>query len=338
MNRFNQTGLLLFGVIISGPAEAKKSKKQAPCWITAPCAPYLESEYLLGVGSGSTIEQADAAAIGAIARQFVVTVSQTQTSIKDLSQTNRATDTISQVDHQRLRTETEVQTNTSLEHVQIVEHWDRPAKKNDSPLVYTLAAVKRSDWLSRIDMERNELGSAQSKLRMNIRKADTLYDQIPHYRSLMPLLERDVGLYDQRQIVDIAQGSMPPAVTVQQLKSEFIQKRSSTPIFIAPTTPYRSSLTNAFSELDMPTSIDLSPVEVRCLAEQYVGEPDDYGFTKARTTLSCTILNNNQSLYEQEFVGKASSRDVQKATIQSEQALEAALEPLVEKVDSLWSL
>ena len=81
------------------------------------------------MGSGSTIEEADAAAMGAIARQFVVNVSQTQTSVKDLSQTSRATDTISELDHQRLRTETEVQTNTSLEQVQIVEHWERKEKE-----------------------------------------------------------------------------------------------------------------------------------------------------------------------------------------------------------------
>ena len=338
MNRFNQIGLLLLGVAISSPAEAKKAKNQAPCWITSPCAPYLESEYLVGVGSGSTLEEADAAAMGAIARQFVVTVAQTQTSIKDLSQTNRETDTISQIDHQRLRTETEVQTNTSLEQVQIVEHWERKAKKNVPSTIYSLATVKRSDWLSRIDMERNELSSVQSRLRMDIRKATTLYEQIPFYRSLLPLLQKDAGLYDQRQIVDPSQGSMPPAMTAQQLESEFMQKRSSTPIFIAQTTPYRSSVSNAFSVLDMPVTSSPASVEIRCLSEQHVGDPDSYGFVKASTTLSCAIVNNNQSLYEQEFVGKASSRDKEKARVQSEQALEAALKPLVEKVDALWSL
>ena len=82
-------------------------------------------------------------------------------------------------------------------------------------------------------MERNELSSAQSKLRMDIRKSATLYEQIPHYRALMPLLDRDVGLYNQRQIVDPEQGSMPPSLTVQQLQSEFLQKRGSTTTYIA---------------------------------------------------------------------------------------------------------
>ena len=338
MNRFNQIGLLLLGVSISSPAEAKKAKKQDPCWITSPCDPYLESEYLVGVGSGSTIEEADAAAMGAIARQFVVNVSQTQTSVKDLSQTSRATDTISELDHQRLRTETEVQTTTSLEQVQIVEHWERKEKKNAPSTVYSLATVKRNDWLNRIDMERNELSSAQSKLRMNIRKATTLYDQIPHYRALIPILERDVGLYNQRQIVDPQQGSMPPSSTAQQLESEFIQKKGSTAIYIVSTTPYRSSLTNAFSTLDMPTTDTYSPVEIQCQAKQQISEPDNYGFIKANTTLVCTVLNNNQSLYVEEFVGKASSRDADKAKVQSENALEQALQPLVQKVDALWSL
>ena len=338
MNKIKQMGLLFVGVLIAGPAEAKKSKKQTPCWITAPCDPYLESEYLIGIGSGSTIEEADAAAMGAIARQFVVNVSQTQTSVKDLSQTSRATDTISELDHQRLRTETEVQTNTSLEQVQIAEHWERRSKNNEPATIYALATVKRSDWLSRIDMERNELSSAQSTLRMDIRKATTLYEQIPHYRALIPLLERDVGLYNQRQIVDPHQGSMPPAMTVQQLQSEFLQKRSSTTIYIARETPYRSSLTNALNALDMPTTDTLGPVTIQCEAQQTISEPDSYGFIKANTILSCTVLNNNQSLYVEDFVGKASSRDADKAKIQSENALEQALQPLVEKVDALWSL
>lgn len=338
MNRLSQIVLLLLGVTIAGPAEAKKAKHQPPCWITSPCDPYIESDYLIGVGSGSTIEEADAAAMGAIARQFVVTVSQTQTSIKDLTQTNREAESISQVDHQRLRTETEVETSISLEQVQIVKHWERRAKKSEPSTVYSLAVIKRSDWLSRIDMERNELSSAQSPLRMNIRKSKTLYEQVPHYRSLVPLLQKDVGLYNQRQIVDPAQGSMPPTMTVQQLESEFVQKRTSTTIFIAPSTPYRSSVTSAFSNLDMPTSVNPSLVEVRCQAQQEVSAPDNYGFIKARTTLVCAILNDNQSLYEQKFVGKASSRDEQKARTQSENALEDALKPLVDKVDELWSL
>ena len=338
MNRILQLVLLLIGMVIANPAEAKKAKNQPPCWITAPCAPYLESEFLIGVGSGSTIEEADAAAMGAIARQFVVNVSQTQTSVKDLSQTSRATDTISELEHQRLRTETEVQTSTSLEQVQIVEHWERKEKKNAPSTVYSLATVKRSDWLRRIDMERNELSSAQSRLRMDIRKSTTLYEQIPHYKALVPLLDRDVGLYNQRQIVDPEQGSMPPSLTVQQLQSEFLQKRGSTTIYLARETPYRSSLTNAFSDLDMPTTDTPSPVAIQCDAQQNISEPDSYGFIKAHTTLSCTVLNNSQSLYTDEFVGKASSRDAGKAKAQSESALEQALQPLVEKVDELWSM
>ena len=140
----------------------------------------------------------------------------------------------------------------------------------------------------------------------------------------MPLLDRDVGIYNQRQIVDPEQGSIPPSLTVQQLQSEFLQKQGSTTIYIARETPYRSSLTNAFSTLDMPTTDTPSPVVIQCEAQQSISEPDTYGFIKAHTTLSCTVLNKNQSLYVEEFVGKASSRDADKAKIQSENALEQA--------------
>ena len=337
MNRSLAFILCSLGLTVTTPAEAKKRKNTQPCWITSPCDPYLEAEYLVGVGSGSTLEQADAAAMGAIARQFVVHVSQTQTSVKDLSQTNRSSKTLSEIDHQRLRTETEVETNTALEQVKIIEHWERNSK-NQPEIVYALAVVKRSDWLSRIDMKRSELGTAQSTLHMNIRKAETLYDRLPHYRALIPLVVQDVALYNQRQIIDPTQGSMPPALTIDQLETEFQQARQGTTIFIAQETPYRASLTNALSELDMPTTQQRSAVEIRCTAEQFVGKPDNYGFVKASTSLICSVLNNGIPLYEKEFAGKASSRDAAKAKLQSEQSLEAALKPLVEKVDTLWSL
>jgi hypothetical protein len=338
MNRFYQSIILLAGICISLPVEAKKQKNKAPCWTTAPCEPYLETEYLIGIGSGSSIEEADAAAIGSIARQFVVNVSQTQTSIKDLSQTNRADETISQLDHQRLRTETAVQTNTSLQNVKIVEHWERPANKNESGTVYALATIQRSDWLNQIDMARNEISTAQAKIRMELRKADTLYDQIPHYKALIPLVEQDVALYNQRQIIDINKGSMPPALTPQQLASEFQQRRRSSSIFVASDTPYRSSLTNVFGSLDIPITDTTSPIKIMCTADQALQEPDGYGFIKASTTLFCTVYNKDSLLYEQSFTGQASSRDLEKAKLQSEQALTTALTPLVQTLDALWSL
>ena len=338
MNRNIAFILCSLTLLITHPAEAKKGKNKQPCWITAPCDPFGETEYMVGVGSGATIEEADAAAMGAIARQFVVKVSQTQTAVKDFSETSRSSNNISQIDHQRLRTETAVETSISLEQISITEHWTRKATKKQSSTVYALATVKRSDWLNRIDMSRNELSSAQTTLRMSIRKAETLYERLPHYRALIPLITEDVALYNQRQIIDPNQGSMPPSQTLQQLESEFLQARQNNAIFIPTDTPYRSSVTNAFSSIDMPTTQTPGLVEVQCSAKQYIGEPDSYGFVKANTTLACVVLNNGTSLYEQEFVGKASSRDASKAKDQSEQALEAALKPLVEKVDALWSL
>ena len=122
------------------------------------------------------------------------------------------------------------------------------------------------------------------------------------------------------------------------LESEFQQKRASTQIFIAPETPYRASVTAALSNLDMPTSSIPGLVEVRCQTQQEVSEPDNYGFIQVRTKLTCAVFNDDQSLYEQTVVGKASSRDEQKARAQSENALEDALKPLVDKVDALWSI
>ena len=88
--------------------------------------------------------------MGAIARQFVVTIAQTQTSIKDLSQTNRETDTISQIDHQRLRTETKSKPTPLWNKFKLMTLQERKTKKNVPSTVYSNGGEERSDWLSRI--------------------------------------------------------------------------------------------------------------------------------------------------------------------------------------------
>ena len=76
----------------------------------------------------------------------------------------------------------------------------------------------------------------------------------------------------------------------------------------------------------MPVTSDPASVEIRCLSKQNVSEPDSYGFIKASTILSCEVVNNSQSLYEQEFVGKASSETKKRQESSLEQVLEVGVE------------
>ena len=117
------------------------------------------------------------------------------------------------------------------------------------------------------------------------------------YRSLIPLLEKDVGIMTNVRSSTRNRDRCHQHLQRNSYNQSSYKKRSSTPIYIAQTTPYRSSLTNAFSTYARHQRLT-PPVEIRCLSKQNVSEPDSYGFIKANTTLSCTVFNNSQSLYE----------------------------------------
>jgi len=45
-------------------------KDRLPCWVSKPCEPYLDTEYMLGVGAGESQQLADDEAIAEISRKF----------------------------------------------------------------------------------------------------------------------------------------------------------------------------------------------------------------------------------------------------------------------------
>jgi hypothetical protein len=322
-------------------AEAKKRKEPQPCWVTQPCDPYDANAYMIGVGSGSTLEDADAAAMGALSRQFSVQITQRQTSVKDTSETNRGSKSISESDHQRLRTETGIESQITLEHVNVASHWLRTSTKDQPERHYALAVIPRAEWLRQIDQERNTLSLDISKLKMQIQQQSTLYDKLPHYRSLLPLLDQDVALYNRRQIVDVEQRSMPPTSTRQQLILNVEQQRRTTTIVLPQNTPYRSMVSESLSELGMTiVAVPTRDAEasVVCATKQVLHESDAYQFIKVNTHLQCTVTNAGQVLHEVELIGKASSRNAEKAQQQSIQALSTELTALYTTMDTLWSL
>jgi len=323
-------------------AEAKKRKDTQPCWVTQPCEPYDSTVYLIGVGSGSTIEDADAAAMGALSRQFSVQITQRQTSVKDTSETSRGSKSISESDHQRLRTETGIESQITLEHVTVAAHWLHQSTKEQPERHYALAVIPRAEWLREIDQERNTLGSDISKLKMQIQQKSTLYEKLPHYRSMLPLLDQDVALYNQRQVVDVAQRSMTPSLTRRQLILNVEQQRRTMAIVLPPETPHRSIISEALSPLEMSIVTSSPPknteASIVCASKQTLQDPDAYQFIKASTHLQCTITSGGQVLHEVELIGKASSRNADKAQQQSIQALSTELKALYTTMDTLWSL
>jgi hypothetical protein len=301
-----------FILLLSALALAKKNK--VPCWIAEPCEPYTTEQYIIGVGSGDTLELADTAAMGAITRQFTVTVNQLQTSTKDLAETSREGELVSSTHHQNLRTKTQVESSMELSGVQIASRYEY----NDQ--VYSLAVLERSIWLQQIDSQRRDLQSQIQSLMFEAKKSEHHLDRFALYEQMMPIIFKDEFLYQQRTIVDSQGLGMPPSYTSAQLQQQYQQERNAL-YFVPQKMDNNDSLDNLIIEalqnqgfqgkhsLESQESV----IFFRYSQEIKSEGPDQYGFITYKCYLTIELHTPQQSLGTFSTVASSSSRDEAKA-------------------------
>ena len=287
-------------LLISSLAQAKKNK--TPCWIIQPCEPYTQERYLIGVGAGETLTQADTAAMGAITRQFSVEVRQLQTATKDLAETTRGGDLISTTNHQNLRTKTEVESAMTLSGVQIASRYE------SKDLVYSLAIIERETWLQQIDSERLELQNQLQNLMFEAQKKPHHLDRFVLYEQMAPLIQKDELLYKQRQIIDINEAAMPPSYTTQQLQQQ--QKREHSELYFVPRRIEAESsldhlITQALGNQGFTCRSTLAKPEslifFQYSEERSIEGPDSFGFVTYKSTLSIDIRTADRSIEQFEI-------------------------------------
>ena len=287
-----------------------------PCWVTAPCASYTTDMYLIGVGSGYTIEDADASAIAAISRQFSVHIKQVQNSTKEISQTARENKERSSFEHQELRNNVVVESNMTLSRVQIVEHHSQKlkAKQHDGnkQRVYSLAVIEKAPWLAEIDQERMSLQSSMTQIEMDKRKTEQYIEKIPLYRAYIELLSQDIALYNQRKIIDTS-GSMPVNYTMEQITTNIETEKASQNFTVHLDSPTQQVIAHALRNYGLRVVETEPSIEIHCTENRTQAPTDSFGFVKISSELQCNIQLHNQMIGNYSTISTSSSRDAQKA-------------------------
>ena len=300
--------LVLFSMIAWG------KKNKVPCWVTQPCAPYTSQEYLIGVGSGSTIEEADAAALGAITRQFSVAVKQRQTATKELVETKRGDELVSTTDHQNLRTQTEVESSMTLFGAQIASHFQT------KETVYSLAIVERSAWTQNIDEQRRKIQQQVQSLQMQMHQTQHLLDRLPIYREMTPLVRQDEHLYQQRKIIDSQGLASPPSPTqrdLEQQRGRDLGKIHFVPIPTTDSEAIPDVLEQAWRAMGYQCVASpreqQSVIYLEYTAKTQQSPPDQYGFMRLETNVVIDLRTPFQTIATVTRTAVSSSRDPSKA-------------------------
>ena len=299
-------------------AEAKKKKKAPPCWVTHPCEPYNSDEFLVGVGSGEDMSSANSAALGSIAQQFTVTVTQQQQSTKEESNTSRDQELLSQTDHQSLRTKTKVDTSTTLQNIQYVEHWTQTIK-GQKPTIYALAVIHRQQWIDQLEGNRREIQSLIQQLRFQSEQSSAALQKIALLRQMVPLIEQDTALYEQQQLIGRKTMTIPPSTTVQRIAIEAERIRQEVPIGIHSDSAFGHVISKSLRANGFNVVTNTPPMlSIHCTEDLTSAEADSFGFYRIDSTINCEISDTTGKLQAVTFNASAASQNVQKAQKQVE--------------------
>lgn len=315
-------------------AHAKKQK--APCWITIECAPYSSTEYLIGVGSGETLEQADNSAIGAISKQFVVNIQQTQISQKELSETTRQNQEISALEHQSLRTKTSVNTSMHLTGVKIAERFHE--EKRSYNRHYSLAIISKEVWLQQILEERTEIRGQIDRILFEIQKTEHFLDRIPYYQKLYPLIALETGLLTQERIIAPDQGHFPVSTSKNLIQNQqsaerqqfyFVVEDNDSAAIVA------QGLQNIGFSVQSSVSNPEAAISIRIEEERSISTPDTYGFITASSNIRLYVHTSSRKRLELRILSSSASRSAEKAAQKLDSAILSSIQDIQPKIEAI---
>jgi len=199
------TALLL--ALTSGAAAQK------PDWLQGSSKQYPQQLYLVGVGSGKTLDAAENQARASIAKTFKVDINAT-TGVQSSEVMKQNKDGVTAESQERTATSVEVGVRKTMEGIEIAEVYE------DAGITYALAVLKRSsamaileDEIERLDEDIVTLGKS----------ADEATDKIERLRLMLRrknhMAVRE-GLNTDYRIVNNANQSIPAPFSVEKEKSK----------------------------------------------------------------------------------------------------------------------
>ena len=201
--------LLLSGCWLGSPTP--------PAWILSPQITYPADRYLVGIGEGTTRDQAEKRAYAAVARIFSANVQATSLDQESysLKEANEQSST-----HRSLHIDQQTQVTTTklLENVKVLEAWYRTF---DQQFVI-LAGLDRHQTEHLLMARLNDLDKTIEGFVTEGRTHSQKIHRIQGYKQALALLQsRPVMNTDLRVIRASGEGILPP-YTPQQLQREFM--------------------------------------------------------------------------------------------------------------------
>lgn len=186
---------------------------QKPDWLQGSSQKYPHQLYLVGVGSGKTLEAAENQARASIAKNFKIDINAT-TDVRSSEVLKQNKDGITAESQEKTVTDVEVGVRKTMEGIEIAGVYE------DGGITYALAVLKRSsaatileDQIHQLDEEIVTLGKS----------ADEASDKIERLRLLLRrknyMVVRD-GLNTDYRIVDVANQSIPAPFSVEKEKTK----------------------------------------------------------------------------------------------------------------------
>lgn len=194
-----------------------RSTPTPPAWILNPQAAYPSDRYLVGMGEGSTRDQAEKRAYAAVARIFSANVQaksldQESYSLKETNDQSSTQRTL-HIDHQ-----TQVTTSKLLENVKVLEAWYRARDQQ----FFALAGLDRHQTEEMLVERMKDLDNAIDGFVAEGRTHPQKIHRIQGYKQALVLLQQRRAMNTDLQVIRATGEGIPPPYTSNQLESEFM--------------------------------------------------------------------------------------------------------------------
>ena len=194
-----------------------RSTPTPPDWILAPQVAYPGDRYLVGMGEGSTRDQAEKRAYAAVARIFSANVqaksldqeSYSLTETNDQSLTHRTL----HIDHV-----TQVTTTKLLENVKVLDAWYRTLDQQ----FFVLAGLDRHHTETALVERLSDLDVAIEGFVMQGRSHPQKIHRIQGYKQALGLLQQRKVMNTDLRVIRASGEGIPSLYTSQQVQREFM--------------------------------------------------------------------------------------------------------------------
>lgn len=194
-----------------------RSSPIPPDWVLTPQTAYPAGRYLVGLGEGSTRDQAEKRAYAAVARIFSANVQaksldQESYSLKETNGQSSTQRTL-QIDHL-----TQVTTTKLLENVKVLESWYRTPDQQ----FFILAGLDRHQTEKVLLDRLSDLDLTIEGLVTQGRTHPQKIHRIQGYKQALALLQQRTVMNTDLRVIRASGEGMLPHYTRQELQSEFI--------------------------------------------------------------------------------------------------------------------